>query len=52
MFVSRRYFVAYMLQYQFHEKLCSVKWEDEGITDEEIYECDIYGNMKAGTLLK
>nr|XP_045608351.1 angiotensin-converting enzyme-like [Procambarus clarkii] len=44
-----RYFVAYMLQFQFHERLCSLV-HGENVTD--IFNCDIYNSKEAGAALQ
>ncbi|XP_037279288.2 angiotensin-converting enzyme-like isoform X2 [Rhipicephalus microplus] len=45
-----RYFVAFILQFQFHEHLCTVaKKMDE---QHPFHECDIYGEKAAGDVLK
>ncbi|XP_077562194.1 angiotensin-converting enzyme-like [Haemaphysalis longicornis] len=45
-----RYFVAFILQYQFHEHLC--KESGKLATGKPLHECDIYGDKKAGEILK
>lgn len=45
-----RYFVAFILQYQFHEHLC--KTTGKITADKPLHECDIYGDTKAGDILK
>lgn len=42
-----RYFLAHILQFQFHRALC----REAGITG-PLYQCSIYGNKKAGEKLK
>ncbi|XP_037517553.1 angiotensin-converting enzyme [Rhipicephalus sanguineus] len=45
-----RYFVAFILQFQFHEHLCTVA---KKIDDQHpFHECDIYGEKAAGDVLK
>ncbi|XP_054156845.1 angiotensin-converting enzyme-like [Oppia nitens] len=42
-----RYFVSHILQFQFHQKLCSFRENNE-----KLHECDIDGDKDAGKLLK
>ncbi|XP_067100399.1 angiotensin-converting enzyme [Osmerus mordax] len=41
-----RYFVSFILQFQFHEKLCQAAGHKG-----TLHTCDIYGSMKAGDIL-
>ncbi|KAJ8030387.1 Angiotensin-converting enzyme [Holothuria leucospilota] len=41
-----RYFISYIIQFQFHKALC-----DEAGHKGPLYTCDIYGSKKAGKLL-
>ncbi|XP_071941340.1 angiotensin-converting enzyme-like [Antedon mediterranea] len=42
-----RYFVSFVIQFQFHEALCKAANQ----TDEPLYKCDIYQSKEAGLLL-
>lgn len=44
---SRRYFVSFILQFQFHEKLCQAA-KHTG----PLHTCDIYRSAEAGAILK
>ncbi|XP_011663849.2 angiotensin-converting enzyme [Strongylocentrotus purpuratus] len=41
-----RYFISFVLQFQFHETLCEAAGQTQ-----ELYKCDIYNSTDAGTLL-
>ncbi|XP_077483575.1 angiotensin-converting enzyme-like [Amblyomma americanum] len=45
-----RYFVSYMLQFQFHEHLCTTTNKIDGT--HPFHECDIYGEKNAGEILR
>lgn len=45
-----RYFVAHILQFQFHRRLCAIAFEDE-FDETQVFNCDIYGSTKAGDAL-
>jgi len=48
-----RYFVANVLQFQFHKALCEAAGEYEfGNPDKPLYRCDIYQSKEAGAIMK
>ncbi|KAL1500872.1 hypothetical protein ABEB36_006297 [Hypothenemus hampei] len=48
-----RYFISFILQYQFHRSLCEKAGQYElNNVDKQLHECDIYQNTVAGNLLK
>lgn len=46
-----RYFVAHILQFQFHHRLCEVASGDQ-FEETEVFNCDIYKSTDAGAELK
>ncbi|MPC38717.1 Angiotensin-converting enzyme [Portunus trituberculatus] len=46
-----RYFVAHILQFQFHHRLCEIAFGDQ-FEETEVFNCDIYNSIDAGTELK
>ncbi|CAG9769628.1 unnamed protein product [Ceutorhynchus assimilis] len=48
-----RYFISFVLQYQFHRSLCEKAGQYEpNNVEKQLHECDIYENTVAGNLLK
>ncbi|XP_041468678.1 angiotensin-converting enzyme-like [Lytechinus variegatus] len=46
-----RYFISFVLQFQFHEALCKAAGQYGNVGDEPLYKCDIYQSQEAGQLL-
>ncbi|XP_064471767.1 angiotensin-converting enzyme-like [Ornithodoros turicata] len=44
-----RYFVSFIIQFQFHEHLCN---ESKQLDSKKLHECDIYGKEEAGQILR
>ncbi|XP_043579118.1 angiotensin-converting enzyme-like [Bombus pyrosoma] len=49
-----RYFVSFVVQFQFHKALCTEakQYDPENPNSKLLHECDIYNNKAAGNLLK
>ncbi|XP_066301019.1 angiotensin-converting enzyme-like isoform X2 [Branchiostoma lanceolatum] len=47
-FAMMRYFVSYIIQFQFHESLC----REAGYLQGPLHKCDIYGSSEAGDRLR
>ncbi|KAI8513623.1 hypothetical protein Bbelb_079470 [Branchiostoma belcheri] len=47
-FAMMRYFVSYIIQFQFHESLC----REAGYVQGQLHKCDIYGSSPAGVRLR
>ncbi|XP_050313068.1 angiotensin-converting enzyme-like [Anthonomus grandis grandis] len=48
-----RYFIAFVLQYQFHRSLCEKAGQYEpNNLEKQLHDCDIYENTAAGNVLK
>ncbi|XP_019640619.1 PREDICTED: angiotensin-converting enzyme-like [Branchiostoma belcheri] len=47
-FAMMRYFVSYIIQFQFHESLC----REAGYPHGQLHKCDIYGSSQAGDRLR
>ena len=45
------YFVAHILQFQFHHRLCEITYKDQ-FEETEVFNCDIYDSNEAGAELK
>ena len=49
-----RYFVSFIIQFQFHRSLCiaAKEYDPENPTLKPLHRCDIYQSQEAGKLLK
>ena len=49
-----RYFVSYVIQFQFHRSLCieAGEYDPKNPKSKPLHECDITGSTKAGNLFK
>lgn len=48
-----RYFVSYVIQFQFHRAACEIAGEfDANDPEKPLHRCDIYKNKEAGNALK
>lgn len=48
-----RYFISFVIQFQFHRAVCEKAGQyDPNDPAKPLYECDIYGNAEAGNALK
>ncbi|XP_063977771.1 angiotensin-converting enzyme-like [Diachasmimorpha longicaudata] len=49
-----RYFVSFVVQFQFHKALCiqAGQYNPSNVTGKSLSECNIYGNVEAGNLFR